>query len=376
MIDKIKFYIENLEIKESVLRRIFTKSFYKNEKQFYLADYNEISFFSKSLSEIQIEHPRTNVVIKSDLEDSSYNKTSYRNLFISYSRDLGNQNGRLTIYQNIRRDFFKYKKLSAFKDLNYHDFIEIINLYADEFEVPREDFWNAKITQLELGVNLRFNMNISSIINSISKMKGIEKPLRVDNSSINFRSSKYEIAIYDKLDRAIQQKEIFGQYNKVTRKRLFRKISRRNSFVRFELRIKKLSQFNRRSFKGKLSSLQVIKKNFNDIGKELYNLITEISFVNVINPEIDRNLVKSQLKGKSVHEFNKYLRYLGLKYFGVVKFIDFARPILNSATRNKYLNDCEKLFNDYRKTNDYVKKSFQRKLYLKIQRLTNDALAA
>lgn len=376
MVDKIKFYLENLELKESVLRRIFTKNFQKNGKQYYVADYEKISFFVKSSSVDVSIQPQTNIVVKSDLEDDSYSKISYKNLFISYSREFGNHLGRLTIYQNIRKDFFKYKKLNAFKDLNYHDFVEIINLYADEFEIPREDFWNAKVTQVELGVNLRFNMNITSIINSISKMKGIQKPLRVDNSSVNFRSQKYEVAIYDKLDRAVQQKEVFGQYNKVTRRRLVRKISQRHSFVRFELRVKKISQFNRRSFKQKLDSLKTIRDNFIHIGKELYKLITEISFVDVVSPEIDKNLLKSQLKGRSVHEFNKYLRYLGLKYFGVVKFIDFARPILNSQARNKYLSDCEKLFNDYRKNNDYVRKSFQSKIYSKIQRLTRCASTA
>ena len=41
-------------------------------------------------------------------------------------------------------------------DLNYFDYVNILNLYASILEIPKNKFLDAKITQVELGVNLSF----------------------------------------------------------------------------------------------------------------------------------------------------------------------------------------------------------------------------
>jgi len=211
MVDRIKFYLENIIISEAVLGRIFTKRFKKKGTRYYIADYNKMSFMSELTPEDFQEPPKVTFLIKSLVKE---NYKNYKNLFICYAVKKGMKSGRLTIHQNIRKDFISYKNESAFKDLDYFDFVEIINLYADEFEIPRNIFWKATITQIELGVNLRFNITMSSILSSISQMNGTSETNRVVNSAVTFRNKKYELSIYDKLSRASQQNEVFRGQNK------------------------------------------------------------------------------------------------------------------------------------------------------------------
>lgn len=150
--------------------------------------------------------------------ESDFSNFSYKNLSIIYSRLIGEEKGRLTIHQNIRKNYINYKGLNMLKDLTYVEFLEIINLYADEFEIPREIFWKASITQLELGVNLKFKMHVSSIISSFSQLRRVQKRFLVDNSALYFKARKFEIVAYDKLDRASEQKEVFPKASKIKRK--------------------------------------------------------------------------------------------------------------------------------------------------------------
>jgi len=371
MVDRIKFYIICF-ISEDILKSKKRHSFKKDGKDFFVFDYRKISFMSKMANEDLSD----NEIYKFSINDSEnenkseFSDYSFKNLFITYSRAFGEEEGKLTIHQNIRKNYINYKGLNVFKDLTYQDFVDIINLYADEFEIPRKVFWKASVTQLELGVNLKFKMHISSIINSFSQLKRVQKRFLVDNSALYFKAKKFEIVAYDKLDRASEQKEVFPKANKIKRKKMIKKISKNNAFLRFELRIKTVKQFNQKDFKGKIETLENIKYNFRDIADSLFRLATDISFVDVISPEISRKLVQSQLKSKGKKEYDDYLIYLGLKKFGVVEFINFATPLLSSAIKLSYLKSLEKLYNSYKQNSGYVRITFFNKLRRKLDSLT------
>lgn len=378
MVDRIKFYII-CYISNDILKSKKKHSFTKDGKEFFVFDYRKISFMSKLINEDLSD----NEIYKFSINDSDneneneFSDYSFKNLFITYSRTIGEKEekvGRLTIHQNIRKNYINYKGLNVFEDLTYQNFVDIINLYADEFKIPREIFWKASVTQLELGVNLKFKMHISSIINSISQIKRVPKRFLVDNSALYFKAKKFEIVVYDKLDRASEQKEVFPKANKIKRKKLIKKISQNNSILRFELKIKSVKQFNQRDFKGKIESLEKLKINFQDIADSLFRLATDISFVDVISPEISRKLVQSQLKSKGKKEFDEYLIYMGLKKFGIIEFINFATPLLSSAIKLRYLKSLEKLYNSYKQNNGYVRITFFNKLRKKLDSLTESAL--
>jgi hypothetical protein len=199
----------------------------------------KLQFTESKIEKVTME--KNKFSINDSENENEFSDYSFKNLFITYSRAFGEKEGKLTIHQNIRKNYINYKGLNVFKDLNYQDFVEIINLYANEFEIPREIFWKASITQLELGVNLKFKMHISSIISSFSQLKRVQKRFLVDNSALYFKAKKFEIVAYDKLDRASEQKEVFPKASKIKRKKLVNKISKNNSILRFELKIKSLS---------------------------------------------------------------------------------------------------------------------------------------
>lgn len=373
MVDLIKFYLENIRISEYILATKFIKIKEENGFQYFKADPDAISFLSEKIKDRNpTEQLKSEIVIE---QANILKKLSYKNKFITFKRRENEKFGRFSVCQNIRKDFIRIKRLNPFKDLSSYDFVEIINLYADEFNIERDEFWKAKVTYIELGINIRFNMNITSIISSISRMKGMEDTLRIGDKTINFKNQKYEVAIYDKLGREAQQGEVFKDSNKVRRKQLVKKIANHNSFVRIELRVKTVSQFNRSALKKNIQFLESIREENETIGKELYKLFANISFVNKISPDLDQRLVKSQLKSKSEGAFNDYLKFLGLKYFGITKFVDFASPILNTNIRNKYLEEAEDLYNRYKKDDDFVKKEFQRKVSEKISKLTASSIS-
>ncbi len=372
MVDLIKFYLENVLLSDYILATKFIKIREEGGFEIFKADPDMISFLSPKVKAENCNLPKSEIVVK---QENIIKKLSYQNKFISFKRKLYAKEGRLSVCQNIRKDFIRIKNLNPFTDLNYLSFVEIIEMYAHEFGIEKEKFWKAKITQVELGVNIRFNMNIASIMSSVSRMKGMENTLRIGNT-VNFKNQKYEVSIYDKLERESQQNEVFKNSNKVRRKHLVKKISKNNSFVRIELRVKRVSQFNRASIKNKIQTLESIRENFHSLGNELYKLFVNISFVNEISPDISQGLVRSQLRSKSERAFDEYLKFLGLKYFGVKKFIEFASPILNTNNRNKYLASLEDLYNQYKGDDDFVKKEFHRKLSARINKLTVPAISS
>lgn len=372
MVDLIKFYLENIKISEYILASKFMKIKQDDEFEYFMADPKKISFLFQKVKAENFDLPKSEIVVQ---QENIMKNLSYKNKFISFKRKLNAKEGRFSVCQNIRKDFIRIKNLNPFTDLNYLNFVEIIEMYAHEFGIEKEKFWKAKITQVELGVNIRFNMNIASIMSSVSRMKGMENTLRIGNT-VNFKNQKYEVAIYDKLEREAQQNEVFKDASKVRRKHLVKKISKNNSFVRIELRIKRASQFNRASIKSKIQTLESIRKNFHSLGNELYKLFVNISFVNEISPDIAQGLVKSQLNSKSAKAFDEYLKFLGLKYFGVKKFIEFASPILNTNNRNKYLASLEDIYNQYKGDDDFVKKEFHRKLSASINKLAVPAISS
>lgn len=373
MVDLIKFYLENVWLSDYILATKFIRIKKEGGFEYFKADPDKISFLSKDGSARKTGHLLKNEIVIQ--QENLAKKLSYQNKFISFKRRENEKEGRFSVCQNLRKDFIRSKDLNPFTDLNYLNFIEIIEMYADEFGIERERFWKAKITQVELGVNVRFNMNIASIIKNISRMKGMENTLRIGNT-VNFKNQKYEVAIYDKLEREAQQNEVFKNVNKVRRRHLVKKIAKHNSIVRIELRVKRVSQFNRASIKSKIRTLESMRKSFDLLGKELYKLFVNISFVDEILPDINRNLVRSQLDSKNVSAFNEYLQFLGLKSFGVVRFVDFAYPILNTNIRNSYIQKLENIYNQYKGDNDYVRKEFQRKVSSKINKLIESSISS
>ncbi|AZA95248.1 hypothetical protein [Chryseobacterium shandongense] len=190
MVDLIKFYLENIRISEYILATKFKKIKEEGGFEYFIADPGMISFLSKK-GKSEGFKPKSEIVVR---QENIMKNLSYKNKFISFKRKLNAKEGRLSVCQNIRKDFIRIKNLNPMTDLNYLNYVEIIEMYADEFEIEKEKFWKAKITQVELGVNIRFNMNIASIMSSVSRMKGMENTLRIGNT-VNFKNQKYEVSV-------------------------------------------------------------------------------------------------------------------------------------------------------------------------------------
>jgi hypothetical protein len=217
------------------------------------------------------------------------------------------------------------------------------------------------------------NSNLYDVFDSVMEIK---KPKICDDTKYKYATLRSRLkAFQPRISTSNKQREVFKDVNKVRRRHLVKKIAKNNSIVRIELRVKRVSQFNRASIKSKIRTLESIRKSFDLLGKELYKLFVNISFVDEISPDINRNLVRSQLDSKNVSAFNEYLQFLGLKSFGVVRFVDFAYPILNTNIRNSYIQKLENIYNQYKGDNDYIRKEFQRKVSSKINKLIHFSIS-
>ncbi len=267
---------------------------------------------------------------------------------------------------------FDGKYLSPTYDLRFKDFEKIIDLYAAEFEIPKNVFWNATITQLELGVNLKFDtrikkgkeligtMNLNKMLSCFGRLKNVEEKHTYGNYGICFKANNFELSIYDKLKRVIKTKEIFKKSGERVKKQNRRKLNRVAFFLRYELRILSMSHFNQSAFENRIGTLKQIKDNWNEILTILFDTTSDIEFYDFLSPEIETELMEEGLKNKSLDKFKKFLMYVGFQKIGYQDFKNFIIPLVNSKVRTEFEAKILEVNSEFRDQSHY-KNSYERK---------------
>lgn len=376
MLDKIKCYIDSVRIKNEILQSKFKrKPDSRNGNEVYLFDHFNSVFVKKNVSE--------NDNISEDEEDSYIKNVKHQNLYILFIRKKGSDAGKLIFKQNLRRNWINYNDLQISRgndakyktrlyDLNYNDFVKIVDLYAEELDIPKNIFWNAKITQLELGVNLKFDTRIKSkgkligttdlgkMLSCFGRLKNVEDKHTYGNYGICFKAKNFELSIYDKLKRIITTKEIFKKSGERAKENNRRKLNRVAFFLRYELRILSMSHFNQSAFENRIGTLKQIKDNWNEIITALFETTTDIEFYDFLSPEIETELMMTGLKSKGLEKFKNFLMFNGLKKIGYQNFRDFIVPLVNSKVRTKFEAEILEVNSDFRDLSKYGN-SYQKK---------------
>ena len=363
MTDLLKFYIEDIILKEEVLKSKFLKK--RNSRQgneIYLFDY-----YNSPFSKVGINNGAKS--IDSDEGESFEENNKHKNVYILYSRNPTTKKGKIYFKQNIRKNWINYSNLnlntslSPLYDLNYFDYVNILNLYASILEIPKNKFLDAKITQVELGVNLSFGtgfkknerIGLEHMLSCFGKYKNVPDKHIYGNYGVCFKAQHFEISIYDKLKRIISTKEIFKKSLEKRKKINRAKLSNVRFLLRYELRILSEAHFNQGDFEGKIDTLRNLRDNWDIVLKLLYKTTDNIEFYDFLSPEIEKDLMKIGLKSKALSEFYNFLIYRGFDSIGYDDFKNFILPLVNKKVRSDFE---EKVLENYSKFRDKSKYRF------------------
>lgn len=369
MQDKIKFQIENLRMDDHILETKFIKgsklSRYGNEV--FLFNYHK-SIFKKKL----IQNDINNKTDESNYLEDSKNQ----NMYVLFIRKEGESSGKLIFKQNIRKNWILYTRLqsnelqndekypSVMHDLQYSDFVEIIEVWANELQIPKNIFWSGKVTQIELGVNLMFKtktkinsgferLSLNKILSCFGSYKNVEDKYMYGENGVCFRAQNFELSVYNKLRRVVYNNEIFTCNSDSSKKAMCEKINQVAYFMRYELRIKKVSGFNQSAFSGKIETLKQIKDNWNLLAKALFNTTEDLTFDDVLSPEIEHDLLVAGLESKSKKIFKDFLIYSGVKLLGFDTFRTYFLPLVSSKVKSSFEKEIRRNFSAFRNRQKY-----------------------
>jgi len=216
------------------------------------------------------------------------------------------------------------------RDLTRKEFVKCINRIAQLVGLDDKSIWDAKVTQLETGVTLKFKPKYRGIINCIFDYKSFVKNT-FDRYGVEFKSSNYDLIFYDQLRRV---------YNKKGKKqRIYNKLDKKIFVLRYEIQSHKVS--GTPMFEGELDTLYKIKNNWKYIGENLIKTLEKVEIKDILSPEIFIDLING-----AKTEMNKYLMYEGIKEIGVENLRTLLSQIKNKK-RSEYKKYYLELFDNY-----------------------------
>jgi len=345
MVDVIKFYIEEVNIPKNVLIEKFdiytdtignAKCYYKKEA---FEKYHSIKFLRLAKKE----------------------------------------DGKLEFERNIRKDYFNRTRtieadyIIATSDLSYYDFVKEVEFWSTELKIDKKIFWKAKVTQIELGVTLYFNNPMLGIFSCFGSLKDIPRKHIYENSGVKFIGDNYQVSIYDKWDRAFATGEIFKKTKTINRNKVREKVKKIKAFIRYEIKITNVSGSLPKGLR-KVKYLEDIRSNWNDLANTLLIKFDDFTFVDVISPKIEKEIIYQQFKKpiegnkrrQNTNAINEYLKYLGLETITMEKFFQYVYPLVKQKTKvieKGYIDTFEKFIEKRKPTySDLFKKVLKRRL--------------
>lgn len=339
MVDKIKFIVDNAKIQDEILKKKFFPAVNKKGSKEYLYRNNYVED-----EDDEIDSAETSS------EKSSYENKFKKYLYIKYivyssPKNLPNNDysirSELVIHRNIRKDRFGE---GAVHDLSYLGFIKIIEKYINEFGIEEKLMWNARVTKLELGVTLKLKSKMRGVLSCFESFNGITEKHIYGNTGISFRGKNFAVTFYDKLVQMHKNQELFKRSKR--KNELFEKVTKNNYFLRFELKIHKVSGFNSDEslFKKRIERLKEIKDNWNYLGKALFKMYEKVNYIDILSPEVE-----DSFKNQATTPMNHYLMFKGIKSIGKDRLFTQLIPLMkdDSISQSKFKKYYRDFYNNY-----------------------------
>jgi hypothetical protein len=280
-----------------------------------------------------------------DLKD----KRKIMGLAILLTENLNTKTYSISIQGSIRKWYYK---CNSRKDLSYTDFLDSINLLSIKLGLKQDVIWDTfKITNLELGITLLLKAEFHNIMDCFVKYQNAIRDNKFE-TTVYFKFKNYKILLYDKFIE-INKGKIWGK----NEKNIFNKFH----FLRFEISVTKVSGTN---FKNKYDTLELLKCNWNEIPKILYNYLDKIEFVDLISKEKKTETVTRI-------DFLNKLCFLGIKSNGIHKTIMDFNKLEIPNNKSKYFKDLMGIYKSNISTDRDYKAEILGELRKKTDRLYN-----
>jgi hypothetical protein len=266
------------------------------------------------------------------IEDAPFKKGQQANLNYKSSKyglrmllteNLNTGTYTLTIDGSIRK---WYLNENDRRDLNFRQFEECIELLGKKLNLKQGEVWKIfKVTALEVGVTLLLKSCFRNIIECFVKYRNANRCDKF-GTTLYFHFKNYDILLYDKFDE-------MKRYKILTKKET--NIFNKFHFLRFEISATKVSNT---TFVKRFDTLELIKNNWSELSIILNQYLNKMEFIDFISSE---NLTEP----KTILDFNRQIKYFGMKSIGILNTIEVFQKIELKNNRSKHLNE---LLNIYR----------------------------
>lgn len=336
MVDRIKFSVDNSNLSESVLKKHFHTPINSKGSKLYYYKNN----FNAEGDEGDEDSDGTVIFNSYDLK---YKKNLYIK-YVVYAKPKGlsgnpnaNIRNELIIHRNLRKEIYGEARAD---DLNYGKFKKAIDKYSSMFGIEESRMLKARVTKIELGVTLRLKKNMEAIIPCFVSCQNLPEKVMYGNTGVSFIGENYSVSFYDKLKRILDNKETLKNQK---RRSINEPKLRKNYFwLRYEIKIEKVSGFNFGNYKESISTIKKVLDNWNLHADMLYKMIGNVEFVDFLSPEIEVDL-----KGKSHGALDKLLMFHGINYIGKEKFFTQFIPLLNYSKQSFYRNHYKEHYENF-----------------------------
>lgn len=261
--------------------------------------------------------------------------------------DLEKQTTKLIIEGNLRKWHFG---IDATQDLKKSEFIYCIDKIAQQIGIEDKSLWNAKVTQLETGVTIRMKDEHRGIVNCIFDYHAFQKNT-FGQFGVEFTGVNFDIIFYAQIRR------IYNRRGKL--KRQYDKLTKNNFFLRYEIQGHKVSGME--MFKNNLDTLLKIRSNWKYAAENLLLTLEEVTFVNVISPDLYVELKQGEKK-----QMTNFLTFKGLQDIRLENFRILIQQ-MKSRKKSTFKGDFIKLYEQFsEKDKKEYKKIFTLKLEQKL----------
>lgn len=358
MVDRIKFIVDNANLSHIVLNEHFFGPINSKGVKIY---------YYKNNQNVDEEDDENKLITYNDY-DSKYKKNFYIKYYV-YDKPRGlasNQNAKignqLIVHRNFRKEFYGEARID---DLDYKKFKELICRYAAKFQIDESRMLKARVTKVEFGVTLRLKSDMEAIIPCFVSCENLPEKVMYGNTGVTFIGGNYSVSFYDKLKRILDSRAMMKNQK---RRAIHEPIVRKNNFwLRYEIKIEKVSGFNFGNYKDSMSTLKKILDNWNALGDMLYKMYGNVEFVDFLSPQIEVDI-----KGKSYGELDKLMTFTGIKTVGEKEFFTQFIPMLNKNKQSFFRGHYKIFYEGYvEKSKNGYSKILDKALLKKIDKLKN-----
>lgn len=267
------------------------------------------------------------------------NKNKSYKLYVKQNKNTG----KVVITRSLRKWFFNKGSLL---DLNLSSLKKSMKMIASELNIPLSELCKGKITQCEIGQNVKVKIPATEIIPRIVDYARFSRK-SIKDETLYFNGTSKKVIIYDKL------KEIGDNGNESKRGAMKLLRDKGYHFLRIEFKL-----FNQKSFNQ--SDMHYIS-TVGDLIIHYHNLYE--FWVSQVNRLVLFSTIEKDIQNMSK---NEYLIGVGLNHEGFEKFVKDYQDLCKSKTKNglksarsKAYKEVINVLDKYSSNQEYGKKSLK-----------------